>query len=477
LLRLGAYDKALLLIFVLTLPLSNPWVRGDGVGYYAFGRSLLIQRNLDFSNDWLAANTSFRMGRTDPDGNIDPEQFTRTGHLDNHFSVGPAILWAPFLITAHLAVLSYDALGGHIAADGFSEPYLVAMALGTALYGFLAIWISFRLARKYVAERWAFLASVTIWFASSLPVYMYFNPSWSHAHSAFMVALFLYYWDHTRASRTSFQWALLGLIAGLMMDVYYPNAVLLLFPLLESLALYSKNWLAKQPELFGRTFLNNLIFAGATLIAFLPTFVTKNIIYGSFLNFGYREGWIWSSPALLKVCFSAQHGLFSWTPVVFFSLVGLFFLRKTDPSLGLYSLLVFAAFLYVIGCYQDWNGLSSFGNRFFVSLTAIFVLGLSGFISYVARVVSERRVVVFAPVVAAVLILWNLGLIFQWGTHLIPTRDPISWREAAYNQVAVVPVRVAGTLKRYLTGRKQLMGNIEDQDVQQLKSHHPDSSE
>ena len=35
--------------------------------------------------------------------------------------------------------------------------------------------------------------------------------------------------------------------------------------------------------------------------------------------------------------------------------------------------------------------------------------------------------------------LWNLGLIFQWGTHLIPARGPISFREAAYNQFAVVP--------------------------------------
>ncbi len=105
LVRLGAYDKILLLIFVLTLPLSNPWVRGDGVGYYAFGQSLLIEHNLDFRNDWLAANTSFRMGRTDASGNVLPDQFTSTGHLDNHFSVGPAILWAPFLITAHLAVL------------------------------------------------------------------------------------------------------------------------------------------------------------------------------------------------------------------------------------------------------------------------------------------------------------------------------------------------------------------------------------
>ena len=66
-------------------------------------------------------------------------------------------------------------------------------------------------------------------------------------------------------------------------------------------------------------------------------------------------------------------------------------LRKRDEILGLYSIIVFAAFLYVIGCYQDWDGLSSFGNRFFVSLTVLFVLGLAGFIDYFARAWNERR--------------------------------------------------------------------------------------
>ena len=57
-----------MLLFVLTVPLSNPWVRGDGVGYYAFARSLLIEHRLDFTKDWLTANTSFRMGRHGADG-------------------------------------------------------------------------------------------------------------------------------------------------------------------------------------------------------------------------------------------------------------------------------------------------------------------------------------------------------------------------------------------------------------------------
>ena len=130
--RITKYERSLLLLFALTLPLINPWVRGDGVGYYAFARSLLIEHRLDFRQDWLRANTSFRMGRVDADDRIRPEEFTATGHLNNHFSIGPAILWAPLLIAVHAGVLLYDRAGGKVAADGYSSPYLIAMALETA---------------------------------------------------------------------------------------------------------------------------------------------------------------------------------------------------------------------------------------------------------------------------------------------------------------------------------------------------------
>ena len=94
------------------------------------------------------------------------------------------------------------------------------------------------MAKKYLPTRWAFLGTLGIWFASSLPVYMYFNPSWSHAQSAFVTALFFWYWDGTPAIAPGTQWLVLGLISGLMMDVYYICAVLLVVPLFESLARY-----------------------------------------------------------------------------------------------------------------------------------------------------------------------------------------------------------------------------------------------
>lgn len=468
--RFTKYESLLAIIFLLTLPLSNPWVRGDGVGYYAFARSMLIEHRLDFTKDWLAANTSFRMGRTDAQGNIVPAEYTATGRLDNHFSVGPAILWFPFLAVAHGGVLMWDRLGGRVPADGFSKPYMVAMAVGTALYGFLALMISFALSRKYFAERWAFLATLGIWFASSLPVYMYFNPSWSHAHSAFTVALFLWYWIRTRASRTCLQWFLLGAIGGLMLDVYYVSGVLLLLPLLESLQTYWRARRGYAVATIGYLFMGNLAFAAALVTAFLPTLITKRIIYGSYVKSGYENLWVWTSPSLLKVCVSADHGLFSWTPILIAAVVGLFVLWRSDRDLAVYSILVFAAVLYTIGCYQDWDGLSSFGNRFFVSLTSIFVIGLAAFLDSLERAWNEKGALIVSASATAALILWNLGLIFQWGTHLIPARGPISWRDAAYNQFAVVPAEASQSLKNYLTHRSQMMNRIEQEDVRQLRN-------
>src|ERR1700683_4598400 len=37
----GAAARILLVVFLISIPLVNPWIRGDGVGYYAYVRSLV----------------------------------------------------------------------------------------------------------------------------------------------------------------------------------------------------------------------------------------------------------------------------------------------------------------------------------------------------------------------------------------------------------------------------------------------------
>jgi hypothetical protein len=475
-------ERLLLFLFLFSLPFLNPWIRGDGVGYYAFARAPLIQHNLDFTEDYRHANESFRGPRLDENNQPRSTFRTPTGHLENHFTVGPAILWTPFLFLTHLGVLLARSLGASVTADGFSAPYRITMALATAIYAFLGLLLAFRLARHYVAERWALLATLAIWWASSLPVYMYFNPSWSHAHSSFAVALFLWYWHETRSSRSLKQWIFLALISALMLNVYYANAMVLAVLAVEALPQYylalrtgppsASNSTPRIPELL----LRHALFFAVLLIGLLPTFITRYLIYGNPFESAYIPlgRWNWFSPNFLAVLFSSNHGLIAWTPVLLLAVAGLFIFWRWQHLLGTSFLAAFLAFYLFIACYPDWAGISSYGNRFFISLTPLFILGLAVFFDRAARLFrSQRAALATAIALHALATLWNAGLIFQWGSHLIPARGPISFSEMIHNQFFVVPRYISSDIQHYLFKRKALMQQIEQRDLQQLETNPP----
>jgi hypothetical protein len=348
------------------------------------------------------------------------------------------------------------------------------MAFATALCGFLGLLISFRLACKYVNERWALLATVAIWWASSLPVYMYFNPSWSHAHSAFAVALFLWYWHETREARSLRQWVILGVITGLMLNVYFLNALLLTVLVVEAIRDYAAAFRAAShgEQGPGRLLRSHLLFGLTVLICLIPTFLSRYFVYGNAFESGYvplRE-WFWRSPLLLAVLFSSNHGLFAWTPLLLFAVAGLIMFWRREPFVGGAFLAAVLAFYLFIACYPGWDGISSYGNRFFISLTPFFILGLS--------VVLERFAGLFGKPIAAMavaaivltgFILWNVGFLFQWGSHLVPARGPISWSEMIHNQFFVVPREISTDLRMYFLGRRDLMQQIERRDIEQQK--------
>jgi hypothetical protein len=464
---------ALTILFLASLPLVNPYVHGDGVGYYAYAQSLVIDHDLNFEDDWRAATPGFLQDRVDATGKLLPEERTVTGHLRNHFSVGPAILWAPFLSLAHAGVIVADRIGTGIPATGYSRPYLVTMAASTSLYGFLGLLLAFDLARPYAGNTWAFLATVGIWFASSLPVYMYFNPAWSHAHSAFSVALFLWYWQRTRDQRSLRQWIVLALAAGLMMNVYYPNAILMAVPATEALTDYYRTPPARWGSLLG----THACFLGTAFAALLPTLATRWVVFGSPFESGYPPmgQWHWTSPVWLAVLFSADHGLLSWTPVLIPALLGVLAVYKKDALFGIGLMLSVLLFSYFISSYPDWDGLSSFGNRFFISLTPVFVIGLAAALDLFARWWKRQKsAVVLASAVLALLTAWNAGFIFQWGTQMIPARGAISWKQMAYNQFAVVPARITGDFEYYLFRRNSIMQRIEVKDLERRQSEVPD---
>ena len=361
-------------------------------------------------------------------------------------------------------------------ADGFSRPYRIAMAASTAFYGFLGLLLSYDLSRRYFAEKWAFLATLAIWFASSLPVYMYFNPSWSHAHSAFAVSLFLWYWSRTRSRRSWPQWAVLGALSGLMINVYYLNAIFLVLIVWEAVSGYRQpvDSVHKEPVL--KQLKEHALFAFVTMLALTPTLLTKWVIYGKGLESGYPRfnSWFWTSPKIFAVLFSADHGLLSWTPVLLPALIGLVLLARTHPVFGGGLLSAFVVYLYCVASFTNWDGLSSFGNRFFISFTPAFVIGLAALLEKLGGLLGNpSKAMRAAGLGVAALIVWNVGLMVQWGTQMVPARGPISWSTMIKNQIVGVPKRVVGDLGVYFANRSLMMEQIEKRDRSARQQDEP----
>jgi hypothetical protein len=470
--RVRLHPILLAAFFVATLPLINPLVHGDGVGYYAYLRAPLIQHNLRFEEDWRHANLGFVESRVNSENQLNPNEYTETGHIDNLFSVGPAILWSPFFMLAHVTVLVADWFGAHVPADGFSLPYRVLVAFGTAFYGFCGLLLSYLLARKFLDPSYAFLATLGIWMGSSLPVYMYFNPFWSHAHSAFIVALFLWYWEHTLPNRTLGQWLLLGLISGLVVDVYFVNGVFLVIPLAESIHGDVRDLLMKDLAAVLRRLGANLLYLAAFGFAILPTLITRKIVFGGMLRFGSYTvlPWNWRAPFWRSVLFSSEHGMLSWTPLLGFALLGLFLSSTRGKQVKAYLMLAAIAFYYVISSYPYWDGLASYGNRFFISMTPVFIFGLALLLERLGGFFRSLQLAYSAECLGVgFLVIWNLAFIFQWGTHMVPARGRISWSSMVHNQIVEVPLRLKRSLEIYFTRRGVMMQQIEQEDIEQRK--------
>lgn len=436
--------------FVVSLVLVNPYLRGDGNGYYAWLRSPLIDGDVDFGNEYLHADPLFRSAFVDETGAPTPAMRTPTGKVENQWSIGPALLWAPAFGVAHLA-----ARAGVAPDDGLSPPYLWLTAMSTAIYGFIAVLLGIDLSRRFGFQGTSVLAGAAVLFASSLPVYMYLVPFHVHAIAAFASGLF-FWWGVTRVSDWSPRaWAIWGATAGLMVVVYYVHAVFLLAVAAALLRPGAMRARVRAVTAFGLASLPFLLLHGASRLA----------LYGSMTQTGYRDRFYWESPRLIATAFSPEHGLFLWTPVVLVALVGLAMIARRDPRARV-LLMVWAVLFYVIASYQNWHGQSSFGNRFFVSLTTIFVPGVAAALAWLA---ARARALPVALV--TVLALWNAGFVFQWGLNIVPNRGPVDFALVARNQVSVVPARLGAVVSRYFSDRAGLRREVEAGDSEERRQY------
>ena len=425
-------------LFLLSLPAVTARIySSDEIQYFAYLRSLWFDHDLSFENEY---QHFYDLGIARSDGFHETflERTTDTGRRINFGTIGCAILWAPFYAVGDLAARLSGA-----PADGFSKPYVAAVAYGSAVYGFLAIVLAVLAARRVGAN--AFTAALAVWLGTPLLFYMYVAPPFSHACSAFGVALFTWAWLRVRERWTVRGAFALGAAGALMAMIREQDVFFALGPALDfGLTQVDVAWNAAHAR---RVLAAAAAGCAGFLVVFTPqaaSYIVVNGHLGPHASVGHKMNW--AAPHALQVLFSPEHGFFIWTPLAFIAIAGICFLQRKSVAICL--LLMVALQVYVGGSVESWTVAGAFGQRRFIALTTALILGYAALEARLRSAAARRAL----AAVAILFVYWNLALTAEFAVGLMD-RQRLEPAKNAYDAFFTLPRMAPGLVYRYLFDR------------------------
>jgi hypothetical protein len=332
------------------------------------------------------------------------------------------------------------------------------------VYGFLALLLSCAIVRRVTGES-ACGAAAAVWVGTPLLFYMYVSPVFAHACSAFAVALLLWIWLVVRDRWSAGGMAALGASAALVVMVREQDVFFLGGPALDLVLMLASD--LRSPASSGASARRRIVAAFAcavtAAIVYMPQVLAYIAINGHVgPSHHVANKMTWWSPHGLAVVFSTEHGLVFWTPLVIPALAGLVWLAAARGVSGprpaadvrriaLCALVSVALQIYVVGCVESWTVEGAFGQRRFVSLTPLLVLGLAFLFDRARQWPVVRRGALAALV--ALCIWWNLGLAAAFGAHLMDRRR-LALKDNAWTVFVAIPRETPSLVWRYVANRE-----------------------
>jgi hypothetical protein len=423
---------ATLFVFLALVPVSRmdgQLIGSDGISYYVYVRSLVIDHDLNFANEY----SHFKL-------NSVLNEATATGRAPNKFAIGPALLWMPFFLAAHVVAHTGNAVGMSIQPDGYGYLYQAAISIGSIVYGMLGFVMAYACAKRLFSRWAAVLAVALLWLAGNAFYYMAFEPSMSHMVSQFSVSALLTVWFmrfRETFSPKKRDAVLLGLVTGLVMLVRLQDVIFALIPF---------GWMTARAALSARRrdrtdatkWVECAVLAGmSALLVFSIQMATWQYLYGTWLTSPYMSdhspAFYWLSPQVGPVLFSTFHGLFTWHPIYLAAVCGLPFVIQKDRWTGIACILVLCINIYIIAAWWAWWQGDAFGGRMFLNAMWIWVLGLTGFIEWLLT----QRVKHVLVGISIAFIVWNALSLMQYRLSFVPMDQPLTIEQMTIGRLHV----------------------------------------
>jgi len=388
--------------------LFDPFIRSDGVLFFWSTHSMIIDGDLDFSNQFNDLPLAW----------MDVESKTSTGLVFNVQNFGSSLMNSPLFLFAHaISIL------GNFETSGYSILYTFFFNLGSVIYSFFGSVIIFHTLTKYFKYKKSdsLFATLLIVLATPVLVYSLANTSFSSAHTFFAVSLFILIWVKFRNENSIRYWIFIGLCAGLIFMIRTVDAVFVLLPIID-VVLFKRKEYKKNFKKIGYIGIYALFF----IVAFSPHIFYWQILYGepiptpmpldqwyiihddprgTFMN--------WTNPHFMEFFFSEHRGLFTWNPIFLLGVIGFYFLYKKHPQFAILAVIMSALMFYLHAAPNDWWGGGSFGQRRAADIAPFLAIGLAALLNRLAENTISK---ISKGIILSSSIIWNVlfFLIFKW---------------------------------------------------------------
>ena len=295
------------------------------------------------------------------------------------FTMGLSILYLPFFLMAHFLASISD-----YPADGYSFIYVYTIHLATLFFVLIGFVLLRKILLSWLEDRVVAATLLLVGVGTNLYFFTVYDSPMSHGYLFSLYCLLIYATQKWYVKQRRVHAVLVGIAAGFITLIRPTEIISLFIPLLWGI--HSLAGFRERFQFIGQHYRSYLLSCLAYVLVGLPQLIYWKWASGHWLFYSYGdEGFDFANPELLNGLFSFYNGWLAYTPLMFFSLAGIYYMfRKKHPAL-LPILIFLPIHIYITYSWWCWNYIRGMGSRPMVETYALLSIPLAFLIHHLFR--------------------------------------------------------------------------------------------
>lgn len=384
------------------------WQKGniinhDVISYYCYLPAFIYEHDLSLSflDDTLNKTIEQRYYWPNRDAN---------GIKVIKVNMGMAITYLPFFGAAHVYCKLFNE-----PANGFSDPYHFAIQFSSLFYFLFGLFYLIRILKLYYNNLTIYISLISIVFGTNVLYYLTNGAGMSHPTNFALIAAFIFYtikWHQTPTFKHALK---VGLIGGLI-TLIRPINIFVFFIFFLYNVNSIKDFTLKINFLF-KHYKHICVIALCGISIYLPQLIYWKWVSGNFfINSYVGEKFYFGNPHIIDGLFSFRKGWLIYSPIMIFSLIGFYYLKKNSKIFFTSFLFFTLLYIYFVFSWWCWWYGGSFGQRALIDIYPVLAIPFAAFISTIQSSKGYKKQIIYASI--TLLILLNIFQTMQakWNT-------------------------------------------------------------